>query len=1241
MKNKTTPQINYERYKSDCEKLDEAIEDKDIRNIAVSGILGAGKSSLIKTYDKAFNNKKGKKIVNKYNKKQNSKDSSNTLDDQLEKIHGKSINKSIRISLANFNVVNDKQLKKEKKDSLKGNNEATLTNITDQIKKDIENLDYYKEDRETNLDVNEVEIEKSLLQQFIFNVPSCALPDSHIRRVEKRFAFKTFALVSFIIFLISAAVYFTNKFNILWTNDIIVDKIIISIGILSLLVLLSILPFIFKLKSLKVDTFEIKAEYAGNDKQDLLNKYSDEIIYFFEKSKVKIVYFEDLDRLPNLNIFNKLREINYLLNNTTYIKHKIVFVYCVSDDIISDSEERNKFFDLILTVSPYLTQESVKKHIIQELGDKQNVKVTDFCENMSRFITDSRMLSNIINDFKEIVKKNKLSQTEDKIKAFTLSIYKNLYYYDFNKLNNNNDCISKSFTLVDNYKNNEIEKLKDDINNKKKILKESFLNKEARIHFFKERLIGILTLNINNTLMVRQGQQGKNIADINGIEDFESNENFYVYLSNYNLSYYSNKSNIVNYWNEHSDVSFDLYKQEILFSDEDKRNDTINEIELLNQKIKSIYTLPVSNFMRDYKYSLTQDTTKFLNISFLNGYIESDYRQFIFGRDNDYLVQQDDIFVRYNNFGSNNELVKNNYDYQLANVPVIISQVQENRFGNKTILNDMIVSFVLNSQEESLKKKKENLKNLLLKDDEEVANYFEHYIRDKEYSDFYNLINTIGIPKVLFKVFLRIIGSISLDKQNKYMQFLLENVDHIEGDEHEVFKLINNYTEWSGIKFNNGIIEKLKNRAQNGNCTFKLESISKFDEASFELIIKNQAFAMNYENLSVIAKRKYDVKLEDLLQNVLVEQESVIKELILENIQEFLKIVPNSHLQEKEIITLLKENNLTTDIKLEFIKQTDFVIEKGFDDLHQDIISEIIKNDKFSKNIGTVFHIYEICGFDIIKTYFSEENFKSLIINIDDIKSSKHYDEFLNNIKSLYLQENACDIMNSFGITDVVFDGLIDPVFDERIKKLIEAGNVSFHDQNFNMLINCPHSYMSLVLKNINSFKEWMMIPGKLNLSKEAVTFLLCNINNSEFESSILNDFADKIDFTFADNIGGARENYFGRIVLKIKASRITNANIINSLFSIRPGTNEMKKDYIDLIFANQGLFDNTQIIDKFKMVDSQFIQVFEKIDNERNADFAVNDTIIYYGLSKLKEMGIIQYRNPGRSSKIKVSWSV
>ncbi len=46
MKNKTTPQINYERYKSDCEKLDEAIKDKDIRNIAVSGILGLGKVVL-------------------------------------------------------------------------------------------------------------------------------------------------------------------------------------------------------------------------------------------------------------------------------------------------------------------------------------------------------------------------------------------------------------------------------------------------------------------------------------------------------------------------------------------------------------------------------------------------------------------------------------------------------------------------------------------------------------------------------------------------------------------------------------------------------------------------------------------------------------------------------------------------------------------------------------------------------------------------------------------------------------------------------------------------------------------------------------------------------------------------------------------------------------------------------------------------------------------------------------------
>lgn len=59
----------------------------------------------------------------------------------------------------------------------------------------------------------------------------------------------------------------------------------------------------------------------------------DEILYFFEKTKYRVVFIEDLDRFNNTEIFVNLRELNEILNNYEVIKKcgKVTFVYAVRD----------------------------------------------------------------------------------------------------------------------------------------------------------------------------------------------------------------------------------------------------------------------------------------------------------------------------------------------------------------------------------------------------------------------------------------------------------------------------------------------------------------------------------------------------------------------------------------------------------------------------------------------------------------------------------------------------------------------------------------------------------------------------------------------------------------------------------------------------------------------------------------------------------------------------------------------
>ncbi|UNA35044.1 hypothetical protein LRM35_15825 [Klebsiella variicola subsp. variicola] len=70
-----------------------------------------------------------------------------------------------------------------------------------------------------------------------------------------------------------------------------------------------------KIKLSKIAFLQGSADMASQDASSLLNNCLDEIVYFFSRSQHKIVVFEDLDRLGNTEVFVKLREINQIVNN--------------------------------------------------------------------------------------------------------------------------------------------------------------------------------------------------------------------------------------------------------------------------------------------------------------------------------------------------------------------------------------------------------------------------------------------------------------------------------------------------------------------------------------------------------------------------------------------------------------------------------------------------------------------------------------------------------------------------------------------------------------------------------------------------------------------------------------------------------------------------------------------------------------------------------------------------------------
>ncbi|GAA6254750.1 MULTISPECIES: YobI family P-loop NTPase [Bacteroides] len=389
-------------YKSVIE-LNEALtlaEKEHIRNIALTGPFGSGKSSVLMTLMEDF--------ANEHN--------------------------FLPISLATLQA-NEEQIedkKSEKKEpNEKGNKSSELTDA--EKEKRIENLNR--------------KIEYSILQQLIYREDTKTVPNSRFRKIvhlTKRELIKyplccVFTVVCFLILFEPNFVRVDSIYNFFsWgkTWNTIFDFVAFA---WLLFVLYVIARYIFRSYSnSKLNKLNLKdGEIEVIEDNSIFNKHLDEILYFFQVTDYNVVIIEDLDRFGTSDIFLKLRELNQLVNESKIVGRHITFIYAIKDDIFKD-EERTKFFDFITTVIPVINPSNSKDKLKSALEKKgcgnDGISDEDLSE-MAFFIQDMRILTNIVNEYKQyrdkLCKENSLL---NKTKLLGMIVYKNYYPQDFASL---------------------------------------------------------------------------------------------------------------------------------------------------------------------------------------------------------------------------------------------------------------------------------------------------------------------------------------------------------------------------------------------------------------------------------------------------------------------------------------------------------------------------------------------------------------------------------------------------------------------------------------------------------------------------------------------------------------------------------------------------------------------------------------------------------------------------------------
>ncbi|OHF24848.1 hypothetical protein BKP30_27795 [Rhodococcus erythropolis] len=311
-------------------------------------------------------------------------------------------------------------------------------------------------------------IQKEIVKQLLYRKAPADMPGSRYSRID---AFKPWraagwgAITAVGVFIIAVLLGLVNR-----VVDMGPQSIVTSHGWVPWAVVATLSAFVgavwfFGLRAMQSRT-GVESVSAGGaavtlkaKENSYFDEYLDEIVYFFQKTKTTVAVFEDLDRFKDPHIFETLRELNTVLNNSEQIESRpIRFVYAVRDSIFDQLESgesntgrpdaprrasalesipsanRTKFFDLVVPMVPFITHRSARDLLEAEFAEAPQQPSAELMNLVGAHLTDMRLIRNIRNEF-EMYRTTVLGEsgleglTVDRL--FAMMVYKNLNLNDF------------------------------------------------------------------------------------------------------------------------------------------------------------------------------------------------------------------------------------------------------------------------------------------------------------------------------------------------------------------------------------------------------------------------------------------------------------------------------------------------------------------------------------------------------------------------------------------------------------------------------------------------------------------------------------------------------------------------------------------------------------------------------------------------------------------------------------------
>ena len=204
------------------------------------------------------------------------------------------------------------------------------------------------------------------------------------------------------------------------------------------------------------------------DKEPDFTQLIDLLIFYFKKTKRRVIFFEDLDRANNPRIFEELRQLNFTINNSRRKKifGSVKFIYAIKSDIFCVSKDQSvevekinsKIFDLIIPVIPFLTRinfsyifklECQKVELEEKFSGIENI--------LSRHSADMRVVKFILNNIIAYQNTFELNDEKDYRNIAALSVLRVYEPEEFIKISTGKGQLDKIRKLCTTEKQNSIE----------------------------------------------------------------------------------------------------------------------------------------------------------------------------------------------------------------------------------------------------------------------------------------------------------------------------------------------------------------------------------------------------------------------------------------------------------------------------------------------------------------------------------------------------------------------------------------------------------------------------------------------------------------------------------------------------------------------------------------------------------------------------------------------------------------